>query len=87
MKLSNKAALLFYSPLKSSFASSKLRFFGLRRPKISSCYTISAKKEGANILVRHPLFYLVAGYFLSTARRMACTSPFENIINRLPSTS
>ena len=34
----NKGILAFYSPLKSSFTLSKLRFFGFRRPKNTSCY-------------------------------------------------
>ena len=41
MKLSNKAALSLRSLSKCSFTPSKLRFFELRKPKISSCYTTS----------------------------------------------
>ena len=41
MKLSNKATLALHSLSKCSFTYSKLRFFELRAPKISSCYTTS----------------------------------------------
>ena len=40
-KLSNKATLSLCLLLKCSFTISKLRFFELRKPKISSCYTTS----------------------------------------------
>ena len=40
-KLSNKATLALHSFSKCSFTLSKLRFFELRAPKISSCYTTS----------------------------------------------
>ncbi len=43
MKLTNKALLLLYSPSKCSFTPSKLRFFGLRKPKNSSFYSTSHK--------------------------------------------
>ena len=46
MKLSNKATLSLYSLSKCSFTLSKLRFFELRKPKISTCYTTSHKKWG-----------------------------------------
>ena len=46
-KLSNKATLSLRSLSKSSFTSSKLRFFELRKPKISTCYTTSHKNEPA----------------------------------------
>ena len=38
-KPSNKATFLLRSLLKCSFTLSKLRYFELRRPKISTCYT------------------------------------------------
>ena len=41
MKLSNKATLSLCLLSKCSFTPSKLRFFELRKPKISSCYTTS----------------------------------------------
>ena len=41
MKLSNKATLSLRLLSKCSFTISKLRFFELRKPKISSCYTTS----------------------------------------------
>ncbi len=44
MQQSNKVALSFYSPSKFSFTLGKLRFLGLRRPKISTCYTTSQIK-------------------------------------------
>ena len=40
-KLSNKAPLSLCLLSKCSFTISKLRFFELRKPKISSCYTTS----------------------------------------------
>ena len=40
-KLSNKATLSLRLLSKFSFTISKLRFFELRKPKISSCYTTS----------------------------------------------
>ena len=40
-KLYNKATLSLRSPSNAHLRSSKLRFFGLRKPKISSCYTTS----------------------------------------------
>ena len=43
MKLTKKALLLLYSPSKCSFTLSKLRFFGLRKPKNSSFYSTSQK--------------------------------------------
>ena len=43
-KLTKKALLLLYSPSKCSFTLSKLRFFGLRKPKNSSFYSTSHKK-------------------------------------------
>ena len=45
MKLSNKATLSLRSLSKCSFTSSKLRFFELRKPKISTCYTTSHRNE------------------------------------------
>ena len=40
-KLSTKATLSLRLLSKCSFTLSKLRFFELRKPKISSCYTAS----------------------------------------------
>ena len=40
-KSSNKATLALHSFSKCSFTLSKLRFFELRAPKISACYTTS----------------------------------------------
>ena len=45
MKLTKKALLLLYSPSKCSFTLSKLRFFGLRKPKNSSFYSTSRKEN------------------------------------------
>ena len=45
MKLSNKATLSLCLLSKCSFTPSKLRFFELRKPKISSCYTTSKANE------------------------------------------
>ena len=56
MKLSNKATLSLSLLSKCSFTPSKLRFFELRKPKISSCYTTSQRTEGANRLVGHPQY-------------------------------
>ena len=47
MKLSNKVILVLCLPEKSSFTLSKLRFFGLRKPKNPSCYTTSTRNEVA----------------------------------------
>ena len=54
MKLSNKATLSLCSLSKCSFTLSKLRFFELRRSKISSCYTTSIKMGLLNKLVGQP---------------------------------
>ena len=43
-KSSNKATLALHSFSKCSFTLSKLRFFELRAPKISACYTTSNGK-------------------------------------------
>ena len=53
MKLSNKSALPLCLLSKCSFTHSKLRFWGLHRPKISSCYTASIQNECAHKLVGH----------------------------------
>ena len=45
MKLSNKAPSSLHLLSKCSFTPSKLRFFELRAPKISSCYTTSQEKS------------------------------------------
>ena len=45
MRLTKKALLLLRSPLKCSFTLSKLRFFGLRKPKIA-LFIQSPKNEG-----------------------------------------
>ena len=47
-KLSNKATLSLCSLSKCSFTQSKLRFFELRKPKISSCYTTSKTNEAVH---------------------------------------
>ena len=47
-KLSNKATLSLCLLSKCSFTLSKLRFFELRKPKISSCYTTSKTKEAVH---------------------------------------
>ena len=44
-KLSNKTSLALHLLSKCSFTPSKLRFFELRAPKISSCYTTSQEKS------------------------------------------
>ena len=44
-KLSNKAPSSLHLLSKCSFTPSKLRFFELRAPKISSCYTTSQEKS------------------------------------------
>ena len=48
MKLSNKAPLSLRLLSKCSFTPSKLRFFELRKPKISSCYTTSKTTEAVH---------------------------------------
>ena len=48
MKLSNKATSLLRLLSKCSFTPSKLRFFELRKPKISSCYTTSKTTEAVH---------------------------------------
>lgn len=58
MKLSNSATLLLYLLPKCLFTLSKLRYFKLRRPKISSCYKLLKKKEGAHKLVDTLLYLL-----------------------------
>ena len=58
MKLSNKATLSLRSLSKCSFTSSKLRFFELRKPKISTCYTTSRKTVGDSThLLDNPFMY------------------------------
>ena len=47
-KLSNKATLSLCLLSKCSFTPSKLRFFELRKPKISSCYTTSKTNEAVH---------------------------------------
>ena len=47
-KLSNKAPSSLHLLSKCSFTPSKLRFFELRAPKISSCYTTSQEKVTAH---------------------------------------
>ena len=42
--------LVLCLPEKSSFTLSKLRLFGLRKPKNPSCYTTSTKKKLPDIL-------------------------------------
>ena len=44
MKLTKKVLLSLRSPLKCSFTKSKLRFFGLRKPKNSSFYSIHSNE-------------------------------------------
>ena len=44
--LSNKDILSLRSPSKSSFTLSKLRFFGLRKPKTITCYTNPYNERG-----------------------------------------
>ena len=46
MKFSNKVILVSGSFSKSSFTSSKLRFFKLRLPKNLSCYKTSTGSKG-----------------------------------------
>ena len=58
MKLSNSATLLLYLLPKCLFTLSKLRYFKLRRPKISSCYKLLKEKEGAHKLVDTLLYLL-----------------------------
>ena len=58
MKLSNKATLLLCLLPKCLFTLSKLRYFKLRRPKISSCYKLLKEKEGANKFVDTLLYLL-----------------------------
>ena len=53
-KLSNKATLLLRLLSKCSFTPSKLRFFELRKPKISPCYTTSRKMGLSNLLLDSP---------------------------------
>ena len=55
VKLPNKATLSLCLLSKCSFTLSKLRFFELRKPKISSCYTTSKTKEAVHKLVGQPL--------------------------------
>ena len=43
--MTKKALLSLHSPSKCSFTLSKLRFFGLRKPKNSSFYTASQKEN------------------------------------------
>ena len=41
VRLTKKSILSLYSPSKCSFTFSKLRFFGLRKPKNRSFYSTS----------------------------------------------
>ena len=59
LKLSNKATLSLRSLSKCSFTPSKLRFFELRKPKISSCYTTSKNIECANLTCWIPAYWFV----------------------------
>ena len=56
MKLTKKALLLLYSPSKCSFTPSKLRFFGLRKPKNSSFFQLLTNENDPLILLGHPHF-------------------------------
>ena len=58
--------MAFLSPLKSSFTLSKLRFFGLRVPKNSSCYTTSKVEGISDKLVGHPLISFQADNLLAS---------------------
>lgn len=58
MKLSNKATLLLCLLPKCLFTLSKLRYFKLRRPKISSCYKLLKENEGVHKLVSTLLYLL-----------------------------
>ena len=55
--LSNKGILSLHSPSKSSFTVGKLRFFGLREPKTTTCYTDSCKKRGRPMTCWTPSFF------------------------------
>ena len=61
--------------LKSSLRLSKLRFFGLRRPKISSCYIItivvSCEKKAANSKGWRPIFLFPFQMLLQRLAQMA----------------
>ena len=58
-KLSNKVILVLCLPEKSSFTPSKLRFFGLRKPKNPSCYTTSTKMRLPDRLVGQPHHFFI----------------------------
>ena len=54
MRLAKKALLLLRLPEKYSFTLSKLRFFGLRKPKNSSFYPTSLQKRVTHFILGHP---------------------------------
>ena len=58
MRLTKKALLLLRLPEKYSFTLSKLRFFGLRKPKNSSFYPTSLPKMVTHFTFGSPSFYL-----------------------------
>ena len=54
MRVNKKCILSLRSPSKSSFTPSKLRFFGLRKPKTTSFYSLSYVMGGlAKLLFIH----------------------------------
>ena len=59
MKQSNKATLSLRLLSKCSFTPSKLRFFELRKPKISTCYTTSRKMGLTTLFLDSPIFFAV----------------------------
>ena len=54
MRLTKKALLLLCLPEKYSFTLSKLRFFGLRKPKNSSFYPTSLQTWVTHFILGHP---------------------------------
>ena len=71
MNAPNKALLSLRSPSKSSFTLGKLRFFGFRKPKNSSCYTRSGvgrleiqDSKFKIIKGRVALFYIIPSFHI-----------------------
>ena len=59
MRLTKKALLLLRLTEKYSFTLSKLRFFGLRKPKNSSFYPTSLQTWVTHFTFGSPTFYVM----------------------------
>ena len=77
-RLTKKALFLLRLPEKYSFTLSKLRFFGLRKPKNSSFYPTSLLK-----MVTHLTFGSPSFYFLTKNSTLAETGKYIFIYLRI----